>query len=224
MKKDVTTEIIDDTMPTGSFEDFMEMAEEPIDMPMDEMPLGGEAEEELINEINQPKDPMGITVEPEDDTLQAKDLLDDEAFKFSGEMLSFGIDVGAAYLLAWIAHQPLETYRLPPKDLKKLEKVIAKCTRDTKLMLSPWQGLFVVLLAIYGMKIPQVIQARKEWEEQQRQPKSEDDREDKEFSVRGKSGRDANPATDTDHPADNAAGGDSRADDAANTDTLHTDE
>ena len=217
------TEIIDD-MPTGSFEDFMEMAEEPIDMPMDEIPLGGEAEEELIHEINQPKDPMGITVEPEDDTLQAKDLLDDEAFKFSGEMLSFGIDVGAAYLLAWIAHQPLETYRLPPKDLKKLEKVIAKCTRDTKLMLSPWQGLFVVLLAIYGMKIPQVIQARKEWEEQQRQPKSEDDREDKEFSVRGKSGRDANPATNTDQPADNATGGDSRADDAANTDTLHADE
>ena len=224
MKEDVTTEIIDDTMPTGSFEDFMEMAEEPIDVPMDEMPLGGGAEEELINEINQPKDPMGITVEPEDDTLQAKDLLDDEAFKFSGEMLSFGIDVGAAYLLAWIAHQPLETYRLPPKDLKKLEKVIAKCTRDTKLMLSPWQGLFVVLLAIYGMKIPQVIQARKEWEEQQRQPKSEDDREDKEISVRGKSGRDANPATNTDQPADNAAGGDSRADDAANADPSNTDE
>lgn len=209
-----TTEIIDDTMPNGSFEDFMEMAEE---MPMDEAPLGGETEEELINEINQPKDPMGITVEPEDDTLQAKDLLDDEAFKFSGEMLSFGIDVGAAYLLAWIAHQPLETYRLPPKDLKKLEKVIAKCTRDTKLMLSPWQGLFVVLLAIYGMKIPQVIQARREWEEQQRQPKSEDDREDKEFSVRDKSGKDANPTTDTDQPADNAAGGTSGTSDAAGT-------
>ena len=217
------TEIIDN-MPNGSFEDFMEAAEEIEGMPLDEAPLGSEEEEELINEINQPKDPMGITVEPEDDTLQAKDLLDDEAFKFSGEMLSFGIDVGAAYLLAWIAHQPLETYRLPPKDLKKLEKVIAKCTRDTKLMLSPWQGLFVVLLAIYGMKIPQVIQARKEWEEQQRQPKSEDDREDKEFSVRGKSGRDANPATDTDHPADNAAGGDSRADDAANADPSDTDE
>lgn len=223
MKEDVTTEIIDDTMPTGSFEDFMEMAEEPIDMPMDEMPLGSETEEELIHEINQPKDPMGITAEPEDDNLQAKDLLDDEAFKFSGEMLSFGIDVGAAYLLAWIAHQPLETYRLPPKDLKKLEKVIAKCTRDTKLMLSPWQGLFVVLLAIYGMKIPQVIQARKEWEEQQRQPIAYD-REDKEISVRGKSGRDANPATDTDQPADNAAGSDSRADDAANADAIHADE
>lgn len=224
MKEDVTTEIIDETIPTGSFEDFMEMAEEPIDMPMDEMPLGGEAEEELIHEINQPKDPMGITAEPEDDNLQAKDLLDDEAFKFSGEMLSFGIDVGAAYLLAWIAHQPLETYRLPPKDLKKLEKVIAKCTRDTKLMLSPWQGLFVVLLAIYGMKIPQVIQARKEWEEQQRQPKSEDDRENQEVPIWDRPDRNANPAPDTDRPANTATGGPAGADNAAGTDPSNTDE
>ena len=160
MNDEETTEIIGNA-PTGTFEDFMQMADEPTEIPVDEMPVGDEREEELINEINQPKDPMGITVEPDDDSLQAKDILDDEAFKFSGEMLSFGIDVGAAYLLAWIAHQPLETYRLPPKDLKKLEKVIAKCTRDTKLMLSPWQGLFVVLIAIYGMKIPQVIEARR---------------------------------------------------------------
>ena len=62
------TEIIDN-MPNSSFEDFMEAAEEIEGMPLDEAPLGSEEEEELINEINQPKDPMGITVEPEDDTL-----------------------------------------------------------------------------------------------------------------------------------------------------------
>ncbi len=206
----MNTEINDNTT-TGTFEDFMQMADEPNeipmdDMPMDEPPVGDEIEDELINEINQPKDPMGITVEPDDDSLQAKDILDDEAFKFSGEMLSFGIDVGAAYLLAWIAHQPLETYRLPPKDLKKLEKVIAKCTRDTKLMLSPWQGLFVVLLAIYGMKIPQVIEARREWENQQKQL-NEYDRQDKTIPVRDKPCGDTDTAPNADQPTTHAAGG-----------------
>lgn len=218
--ENLQTEIIDETMPTGSFEDFMEMAPEMSDIPLDE---GAPEEEELINEINQPKDPMGITIEPDDDSLQAKDLLDDEAFKFSGEMLSFGIDVGAAYLLAWIAHQPLETYRLPPKDLKKLEKVIAKCTRDTKLMLSPWQGLFVVLLAIYGMKIPQVIQARKEWEAQQLQP-SNHDSEDKDLSVRDKPDRSADTAPDSNKPTATAEASDTRATVPAEPETENADE
>ncbi len=215
MNDNTPTEIIDD-IPTGSFEDFMQTAPEPDDLPIDD-----ETQEELIHEINQPKDPMGITAEPDDDSLQAKDLLDDEAFRFSGEMLSFGIDVGAAYLLAWLAHQPLETYRLPPKDLKKLEKVIAQCTRDTKLMLSPWQGLFVVLLAIYGMKIPQVLQARREWEEQQRQT-NDYDREDKGFPVRDKSNHAANPAPDTDEPTTAAAGDAAGAGDATNAEPTHT--
>lgn len=218
--ENLQTEIIDETMPTGSFEDFMEMAPEMNDIPLDE---GAPEEEELINEINQPKDPMGISIEPDDDSLQAKDLLDDEAFKFSGEMLSFGIDVGAAYLLAWIAHQPLETYRLPPKDLKKLEKVIAKCTRDTKLMLSPWQGLFVVLLAIYGMKIPQVIQARKEWEAQQLQP-SNHDSEDKDLSVRDKPDRSADTAPDSNEPTATAEASDTRATVPAEPETENADE
>ena len=212
--------------PTGTFEDFMQMADEPNNIPMDDMPIdeppvGDEIEDELINEINQPKDPMGITVEPDDDSLQAKDILDDEAFKFSGEMLSFGIDVGAAYLLAWIAHQPLETYRLPPKDLKKLEKVIAKCTRDTKLMLSPWQGLFVVLLAIYGMKIPQVIEARREWEDQQKQL-NEYDRQDKTIPVRDKPSGDTDTAPNADQPTTHAAGGPEGA--SAVPESNHTDQ
>ncbi len=215
MNDNATTEIIND-IPTGSFEDFMQTASEPNDLPMDD-----ETQEELINEINQPKDPMGITAEPDDDSLQAKDLLDDEAFRFSGEMLSFGIDVGAAYLLAWLAHQPLETYRLPPKDLKKLEKVIAQCTRDTKLMLSPWQGLFVVLLAIYGMKVPQVLQARREWEEKQRHP-NDYDREDKGFPVRDKSDHAANPTPDADEPTTAAAGSPAGADAATNAEPTHT--
>lgn len=215
MNDKATTEIIDD-IPTGSFEDFMQTASEPDDMLLDD-----ETQEELINEINQPKDPMGITAEPDDDSLQAKDLLDDEAFRFSGEMLSFGIDVGAAYLLAWLAHQPLETYRLPPKDLKKLEKVIAQCTRDTKLMLSPWQGLFVVLLAIYGMKVPQVLQARREWEEQQRHP-NDYDREDTHLPVRDKSDHAANPTPDADKPTTAAAGSPTGADAATNAEPTHT--
>ena len=215
MNDNATTEILDD-IPTGSFEDFMQTASEPNEIPIDD-----ETQEELINEINRPKDPMGITAEPDDDSLQAKDLLDDEAFRFSGEMLSFGIDVGAAYLLAWLAHQPLETYRLPPKDLKKLEKVIAQCTRDTKLMLSPWQGLFVVLLAIYGMKVPQVLQARREWEEQQRHP-NDYDREDTHLPVRDKSNPAADPTTDADEPTTSAAAGSAGAGDAANAEPTHT--
>lgn len=222
MNDEETTEIIDNA-PTGTFEDFMQMADEPTEIPVDEMPVGDEMEEELINEINQPKDPMGITVEPDDDSLQAKDILDDEAFKFSGEMLSFGIDVGAAYLLAWIAHQPLETYRLPPKDLKKLEKVIAKCTRDTKLMLSPWQGLFVVLIAIYGMKIPQVIEARREWKEGQKQLKAYD-REDKAVSVRDEGRGAADSAPNADQSTTDAADGAAGAGDAAEPESSHTNE
>ena len=222
MNDEETTEIIDNA-PTGTFEDFMQMADEPNEIPVDEIPVGDEMEEELINEINQPKDPMGITVEPDDDSLQAKDILDDEAFKFSGEMLSFGIDVGAAYLLAWIAHQPLETYRLPPKDLKKLEKVIAKCTRDTKLMLSPWQGLFVVLIAIYGMKIPQVIEARREWKEGQKQLKAYD-REDKAIPVRDEGRGAADSAPNADQPTADAADGAAGAGDAAEPESSHADQ
>ena len=219
------TEIVEEPLPTGSLEDFMQMADEPDALPMDETPIdGGGAEEDLINEINQPKDPMGISMEPDDDSLQAKDLLDEEAFKFSGEMLSFGIDVGAAYLLAWIAHQPLETYRLPPKDLKKLEKVIAKCTSTTKLMLSPWQGLFVVLLAIYGMKIPQVIQARKEWENQQRQSLNDYDREDKDIPLRTQSETVADAAPTAHAPATDTTGGAAGADSATVPDAEDTHE
>ena len=205
--ENVQTEIIEETIPTGTFEDFMEAAPIMDDTTYEEDPsMEGGMEEDLINEINQPKDPMGISMEPDDDSLQAKDLLDDEAFKFSGEMISFGIDIGVAYLLAWIAHQPLETYRLQPKDLKKLEKVISKCASSTKLMLSPWQGLFVVLIAIYGMKIPQVIQARKDWENQQKQLPHDTNKQDKNIPLREESGEHTDSEANTDGAATDSTG------------------
>lgn len=223
--ENIQTEIIEETIPTGTFEDFMEAA--PImddDTTYEEGPsMEGGMEEDLINEINQPKDPMGISMEPDDDSLQAKDLLDDEAFKFSGEMLSFGIDIGAAYLLAWIAHQPLETYRLQPKDLKKLEKVISKCASSTKLMLSPWQGLFVVLIAIYGMKIPQVIQARKDWENQQKLLPHDINKQNTSIPFREDSGKPTNSEANTDGTATASTGDSTRANNQAESDSEDTD-
>ena len=160
----------------------------------------------IVNELNEPKDPMGITVEPDDDALRAKDLLDDDQFKFTGEMITFGIDVGAAWLLAFIAHQQSDQYRLNPKDLKKLEKVVTKCAKDTKVSMSPWQGLIVSLAVIYGTKIPEVLAARREWENQPKPITDEPTTQDKGVPVGTRPDNATDPTPDTDEPTTPSAG------------------
>ena len=160
----------------------------------------------IVNELNAPKDPMGITIEPDDDALRAKDLLDDDQFRFTGEMITFGIDVGAAWLLAFIAHKQSDQYRLSPKDLKKLEKVVTKCAKDTKVSMSPWQGLIVSLAVIYGTKVPEVLAARRAWENQPKPITDEPITQDKGVPAGGRTDIPTDAAPDTDEAATPSAG------------------
>lgn len=132
--------------------------------PDDDFPEGTiPGESSFTQEMNQPKDPMHITQEPDDPALVASDLLDDSVFKYTGEVLANGLDAGAAALLGMLAHLPNEEFKLSTPDRKKIEKAITFCAKQAKFQVSPWQGLFIVAGSIYGAKIPQVMEGRRQW-------------------------------------------------------------
>ena len=88
--------------------------------------------------------------------------------KAQGRIVSRVIDRGAATGLSIIAKGDVKDYKATDDEYADLEEAVILYMQETNMQMSPLLGLILAILAIYGLKVPEAIRARREVEKVER--------------------------------------------------------
>ena len=88
--------------------------------------------------------------------------------KAQGRIVTMMIDRGAATGLSAIAKGEVSDYRATKDEYADLEEAVILYMQETNMQISPLLGLIMAVLAIYGMKLPTAMKARREVEKVER--------------------------------------------------------
>lgn len=122
----------------------------------------------LVGSLNTNPDPVVEAEEPMD--LPLEDFEEEQhprertaggVAASEGRILTMVVDRGAATGLAAIAKGDVADYKASPDEYDDLEKAVVALMEETDMKMSPLKQLILAILAIYAVKIPEALKARK---------------------------------------------------------------
>lgn len=121
----------------------------------------------LVGSLNTNPDPVVEAEEPMD--LPPEDFEEEHPRERTagglaaseGRIITMVVDRGAATGLAAIAKGDVADYKASPDEYDDLEKAVVAYMEETDMQMSPLMQLVLAILAIYAVKIPEALKARK---------------------------------------------------------------
>lgn len=130
----------------------------------------------FASEIQQPKQDMGISEEPDvwEDPEEPDELEDGPeneaeinapsqrmAARRTAKFICHFADMGFATALSAISKNDMDEHRADKESLHELENAVAEYCKDMGGNVPPWLMIVICVLTIYGGQIPQALRDRK---------------------------------------------------------------
>ncbi len=129
---------------------------------------------DFISEMNQPKQDFNLDIQPSEeetalfdnapqDPVEKVDVqMKSAAASASGKLFATVIDTALPATLAAIASAPAEHFKAAPQDRQELADALTEYMRLVGADIPPGMMVVILVLSIYGSKVPDVIRLRKE--------------------------------------------------------------
>ena len=115
------------------------------------------AEKQDMNLSDTLDEDLPFDTETEEQTMQ----MPSDVANATGKMFASVIDTVLPETLAMLSKGDVEDYKAAPTDRKELEKALGKYLAIKGTDIPPGVMLLILILSIYGMKVPQALQERK---------------------------------------------------------------